>query len=83
MYYIDSIEFAPIDHSHSRLSHHPDWVSYTSENPIEDEPPLEEYILENVHLHALNKHGVAEEQGPSDVDDAEPPQPAEEVAIKI
>lgn len=43
---------------------------------------MEEYILEVAYLHALNNQGEAEE-GPSDIDDVEPPLHVEEAAMEI
>lgn len=52
---IEKVDSKPLDHTHIILSHHPGWVSHASENLVEDNPPLEEYILELVYLHALPK----------------------------
>lgn len=45
--------------------------SAVCENPVEHNPPLEEYIPELVYIHALENHNVAYKEALSNIDDGD------------
>lgn len=71
MFYIEKVDAIPVDHTHSRVSHRPRWVSYAKENPTEDNPLFEEYIPELVYVQMLNNHANVTDEGANDVDDGD------------